>query len=170
MDKLPNVFPPPALIHIINTLENDSGHQFLWKLTRNSENVSLFVKCKIHAKYVDGDKPFTVKRKPGNRKKKSSSALKRQKAGKQCFQEKKAAEKADLPKSSVTEVNSAVLQEQKSTSVSSMDSCIDLDVTGQAKDLTFSKDKSSGNQTLENIPSPDFDIVTERGILLDLHQ
>ena len=65
-------------------------------------------------------------------------------------------------------MNTAVRQEQESSSVSSMHSCADLDVTGQAKDLTCSKDKSSENQTLENIPSPDSDIAAERAILLDL--
>ena len=170
MDKLPNVIPA-ALIHIINTLENDSDHQFLWKLSRNSERVSLFVKCEIRAKTVDGEKPFPVKRKPGNRKKKSPSTLRRQKARKQRFQEKKRAEKAVLPKSPATGVNTAVRQEQESSSVSSVDSCVDLDVYGQAKDLTCSEDKSSENQTLENIPSPDSEIAAERAILLDLlHQ
>ena len=70
-------------------------------------------------------------------------------------------------------MNTAVRQEQESesSSVSSVDSCVDLDVTGQAKDLTCSEDKSSENQTLENIPSPDSEIAAERAILLDLlHQ
>ena len=170
MDKLPNVIPD-ALINIINTLENDSDHQFLWKLSRNLEGVSLFVKCQIRAKTVDGEKPFPVKRKPGNRKNKLPSTLRRQRARKQRFQEKKAAEKAVLPKSPATGVNTAVRQEQESSSVSSVDSCVDLDVTGQAKDLTCSEDKSSENQTLENILSPDSEIAAERAILLDLlHQ
>ena len=75
-----------------------------------------------------------MKRKPGNRKKKSPSTLRRQEARKQRFQEKKAAEKALLPKSPATGVNTAVRRKQKSSSVSSVDSCVDLDVTSQAKD------------------------------------
>ena len=43
MDNLPNIIPT-ALIHIINTLESDSGHKFQWKITRNLEKISLFVK------------------------------------------------------------------------------------------------------------------------------
>ena len=126
-NNLPNV-TPTALIHIINTLESDSGHQFQWKLTRNLENVSLFVKCEIRAKTVEGEKPFPVNRKPGSRQYKSPSALRHQRARKQRFQEKKAAEKADLHKSPASGVNITVLQEPES-SVSSKDSCIDLDVT-----------------------------------------
>ena len=168
MDNLPNVIPT-ALIHIINTLESDNGHQFQWKLTRNLENISLFVKCEIRAKSVDGEKPFPVNRKPGSRKYKSPSALRRQRARKQRFQEKKAAEKADLPKSPASGVNTTVLPEPES-SVSSKDSCIDLDVTGHAQDLACSKDKCSENQTSEseNIQSPDSDLATERALLLDI--
>ena len=169
MDNLPNVIPT-ALIHIINTLERDSGHQFQWKLTRNLENISLFVKCEIRAKSVDGEKPFPVNRKPGSRKYKSPSALRRQRARKQRFQKKKAAEKAVLPKSPASGVNTTVLQEQESSSVSSKDSCIDLDVTDHAQDLACSKDKCFVNQTSEseNIHSPDSDLATERALLLDI--
>ena len=122
----------------------------------------------IRAKSVDGEKPFPVNRKPGSRKYKSPSALRRQRARKQRFHEKKAAEKADLPKSPASGVNTTVLQEPES-SVSSKDSCIDLDVTGHAQDLACSKDKCSENQTLEseNIQSP-ADLATERALLLDI--
>ena len=133
MDNLPDVILT-ALILIINTLESDSGHQFQWKLTRNLENVSLFVKCEISAKSDDGEKPFPVNRKPGSRKHKSRSALRRQRARKQRFHEKKAAEKTDLTKSPASGVNTTILQEPES-SVSSKDSCIDLDVTGHAQEL-----------------------------------
>ena len=95
MDKLPNVIPA-ALIHMINILDNDSDRQLLWKLSLNSEKVSLFVKCEIRAKTADGEKPFYVKLKPRNRKKKSPSTLRRQKARKQRFLEKEGSRKSCL--------------------------------------------------------------------------
>ena len=51
MAELPSVIPS-ALIHVINTLESDDTHQYHWKISRNSENVSLFVKCILPAKSV----------------------------------------------------------------------------------------------------------------------
>ena len=40
MAELPSVITS-ALIHVINTLENDDTHQYHWKISRNSENVSF---------------------------------------------------------------------------------------------------------------------------------
>ena len=117
MEKLPSVVPT-AIIHVINTLESDSEHRYQWKLSRNLENVSLFVKCECRAKRVEGDQPpFPVRRKLGNKKHKSSSRLRRQRARKQRFQEKKTAKTADSPNSPASEVNTAVLQEQEPTPV-----------------------------------------------------
>ena len=157
MQKLPSVIPT-AIIHIMNTLESDSEHRYQWKLSRNLENVSLFVKCEFRAKSVEGDQsPFPVRRKPGNKKHKSPSRLRRQRARKQRFQEKKTAEKADSPKSPASEVNTIVLQEQEPTAVlqepesacvtSTKDSS-DLDNTGQIQDLICSSDKRSEKQVL----------------------
>ena len=117
MEILPSVIPA-AIIHIINTLESDSEHRYQWKLSRNLENVSLFIKSEFRAKSVEGDQPpFPVRRKAGNRKHKSPSKLTRQRARKQRFREKKPAEKADSPKSPASEVNTAVLQEQEPAAV-----------------------------------------------------
>ena len=55
MAELPNVIPS-ALVHVINTLESDCTYRFQWKLTRNLENVSLFVKFILPAKSVTHDK------------------------------------------------------------------------------------------------------------------
>ena len=70
MDNLPKIIPS-ALTHIINTFESDSDHQFQWKSIRNLENVKLLMKCEICTKFIDGDQPFPVNRKPGSSKKKS---------------------------------------------------------------------------------------------------
>ena len=61
MEKLPSVIPT-AIIHIINTLESDSEHRYQWKLSRNLENVSLFVKCEFRAKSVEGDQLWCTER------------------------------------------------------------------------------------------------------------
>ena len=60
---------PSALIHVINTLESDDTHQYHWKISRNSENVSLFVKCILPAKSVTHDKvvPGSFPVKPAGR-------------------------------------------------------------------------------------------------------
>ena len=117
MEKLPSVIPA-AIIHIINTLESDSEHRYQWKLSRNLENFSLFIKSEFRPKSVEGDQPpFPVRRKPGNRKHKSPSKLRRQRARKQRFREKKPAKKADSPKGPASEVNTAVLQEQEPAAV-----------------------------------------------------
>ena len=74
-----------ALVHVINTLESDSTNQFQWKLTRNLENVSLFVKCVLlaksaksitHDKVVHGSFPLKPARQK-SRKKKTPPALSR---------------------------------------------------------------------------------------------
>ena len=81
MAELPSVIPS-ALIRVINTLESDDTHQYHWKISRNSENVSLFVKCILPAKSVTHDKvvPGLFPVKPAgkkSRKKKTPSALRR---------------------------------------------------------------------------------------------
>ena len=177
MEKFPSVIPT-AIIHIINTLESDSEHRYQWKLSRNLENVSLFVKCEFRAISVEGDQPpFPVRRKPGNKKHKSPSRLRRQRARKQRFQEKKTAEKADSPKSPASEVNTAVLQEQEHTAVlqepepscvTSINDSSDLDNTGQIQDLICGSDKRSEKQVLS--PDSDISIETERALLLEVLQ
>ena len=103
MAELPSVIPS-ALIHVINTLESDNIHQYHWRISRNSESVSLFVKCILPAKSVTHDKvvpgSFPVKTAgKKSRKKKTPSALRRSAKRLKRFQEKKAAEQATLPKS-----------------------------------------------------------------------
>ena len=66
--------------------------------------MSLFVKCKLHAN-ADGKVIFSLPVKPRTgKKKKSPSAKRRAKARQQRFQEKKAAEQATLPKTTVSAV------------------------------------------------------------------
>ena len=177
MEKFPSVIPT-AIVHIINTLESDSEHRYQWKLSRNLENVSLFVKCEFRANSVEGDQPpFPVRRKPGKKKHKSPSRLRRQRARKQRFQEKKTAEKADSPKSPASEVNTAVLQEQEPTAVlqepepfcvTSIKDSSDLENTGQIQDLICGGDKRSEKQVLS--PDSDISIETERALLLEVLQ
>ena len=47
----------------INTLESDSQHRYQWKLSRNLDNVSLFIKSEFRTKSVDKEnlKLATVK-------------------------------------------------------------------------------------------------------------
>ena len=68
--------------------------------------MSLFIKSKFRAKSVGDQPPFPVRQRPGNKKHKSPSQLRRQRARKQRFQEKKSAEKVDSPKSPASEVDS----------------------------------------------------------------
>ena len=84
-----------ALIHEINTLESDSRNQFQWKLTRNLENVSLFVKCVLLTQYkvVHGSFPLKPARQK-TRKKMTPPALSRSANRLKHFQEKKTAEPA----------------------------------------------------------------------------
>ena len=174
MEKFPSVIPT-AIVHIINTLESDSEHRYQWKLSRNLENVSLFVKFEFRAKSVEGDQPpFPVRRKPGKKKHKSPPRLRRQRARKQRFQEKKT---ADSPKSPASEVNTAVLQEQEPTAVlqepepscvTSIKDSSDLENTGQIQDLICGSDKGSEKQVLS--PDSDISIETERALLLEVLQ
>ena len=51
--ELPAVIPD-TIVQVIYALERDTAYRFEWKLSRNLENVSLFVKCKFSAK-ADND-------------------------------------------------------------------------------------------------------------------
>ena len=98
MAELPSVVPS-ALIHVINTLEGDDTHQYHWKISRNSENVSLFVRCILPAKSYTRDEvvPGSFPVKPAgkkSRKRKTPSALRRSAKRHKHFQEKKAAEQS----------------------------------------------------------------------------
>ena len=178
MEKLLSVIPT-VIVHIINTLESDSEHRYQWHFSRNLENVSLFIKCEFRTKSVGDQPPFPVRRKPGNTTHKSPSRLRRQRARKQHFQEKKTAEKADSPKSPASEVNTTVLQEQEPTAVlqepdpacvtSTKDStCSGQDNTGQIQDLICGSDKRSEKQDLS--PGSDISVETERVLLLEVLQ
>ena len=89
---------PSVVVHVINT--------FQWKLIRNLENVSLFVKYILPAirptydKVVPGFFPAVKK----SRTKKTPSAVRRSVNRSKHFQETKATEQASLPKSPATEV------------------------------------------------------------------
>ena len=93
-----------TIVQVINALERDTVYRFEWKLSRNLENVSLFVKCKFPAKAdndakVDSSLPVN----PRKKKKKPPSARRRARRRQQRFLEKKVAEKATSSKRSVSQ-------------------------------------------------------------------
>ena len=168
MAELPSVIPS-ALIHVINTLESDDTHQYHWKISRNSENVSLFVKCILPAKSVTRDKvvPGSFPVKPAgkkSRKQKTPSALRHSAKRLKRFQEKKAAEQATLPKSPAKEVVSAVLKEQETITVSSKDSCLESSDRSPIERSTCVK---QGLKHLENQASENLSLAEEQAILLE---
>ena len=84
--ELPAVIPD-TIVQVINALERDTLYRFEWKLSRNLENVSLFVKCKFPAKAdndakVDSSLPVNLRKK----KKKPPSARRRARRRQQRFQ------------------------------------------------------------------------------------
>ena len=171
MAELPSVIPS-ALIHVINTLESDDTHQYHWKISRNSENVSLFVKCIFSAKSVTRDKvvPGSFPVKPAgkkSRKKKTPSALRRSAKRLKRFQEKKAAEQAILHKSPAKEVVSAVRKEQETITVSSKDSLKDLE-SSDLSSIERSTCVKQGLKHLENQASENLSLAEERAILLEV--
>ena len=92
-----------TIVQVINALERDTVYRFEWKLSRNLENVSLFVKCKFPTKadYVKDGSSLPVK--PRKKKKKTPSAKRRARKRQQRFLEKKAAEKATSPRRAASE-------------------------------------------------------------------
>ena len=75
--ELPAVIPD-TIVQVINALERDTVYRFEWKLSRNLENVSLFVKCKSPAKADNGAKvDFSLPVNPRKKKKKPPSARRR---------------------------------------------------------------------------------------------
>ena len=168
MAELPSVIPS-ALIHVINTLESDDTHHYHWKISRNSENVSLFVKCILPAKSVTHDKvvPGSFPVKPAgkkSRKKKTPSALRRSANRLKRFQEKKAAEQAPLPKSPAKEVVSAVRKEQETITVSSKDSCNDLESSNRSPSKRSPSEKQ-GPKHLDNQASEHLSLAEEQALL-----
>ena len=169
MTELPSVIPS-ALIHVINTLESDDTHH--WKISRNSENVSLFVKCILPAKSVTRDKVVTgsFPVKPAgkkSRKKKTPSALRRSAKRRKRFHEKKAAEQATLPKSHAKEVVSAVRKEQETITVSSKDSCKDLESSDRSP-TERSTCVKQGLKHLKNQASEHLSLAEEQALLLEV--
>ena len=170
MAELPSVIPS-ALIHVINTLESDYTYQYHWKISRNSENVSLFVKYILPAKSVTRDKvvPGSFPVKPAgkkSRKKKTPSELRRSAKRLKRFQEKKAVEQATLPKSPAKEVVSAVRKEQETITVSSKDSCKDLESSDRSP-IERSTCVKQGLKHLENQASENLSLAEEQAILLE---
>ena len=102
--------------------------------------------------------------------------MRRQRARKQRFQEKKTAEKADSPKSPVSKVKTvlqeqeptAVLQEPDPACVTSTKDSGGQDNTGQIQDLICGSDKRSEKQDLS--PDSDISVETERALLLEVLQ
>ena len=173
MAELPSVIPSALIhIHVINTLERDDTHQYNWKISRNSENVSLFVKCILPAKSVTRDKvvPGSFPVKPAgkkSRKKKTPCALRRSAKRLKRFQEKKAAEQAILPKRPAKEVVSAVRKEQETITVSSKDSCKDLESSDQSS-IERSTCVKQGLKHLESQASENLSLAEEQAILLEV--
>ena len=169
MAELPSVIPS-ALIHVINTLESDDTHQYHWKISRNSESVSLFVKCILPAKSVTHDRvvPGSFPVKPAgkkSRKKKTPSALRRSANRLKRFQEKKAAEQATLPKSPAKEVVSAVRKEQETITVSSKDSCTDLESSNRSPISKRSSSEKQEPKPLDNQASEHLSLEEEQALL-----
>ena len=69
--ELPSVISD-TIVQVINALERDTVYRFEWKLSRNLENVSLFVKCKFPAKADNVEDGSSLPVKPRKKKKKSS--------------------------------------------------------------------------------------------------
>ena len=120
--------------------------------------MSLFVKCILPAKSVTHDKvvPGSFPVKPAgkkSKKKKTPSALRRSANRIKRFQEKKAAEQATLPKSPAKEVVSAIRKEQETITVSSKDSCNDLESSNRSPSKTSSREKQEhfDNQASEHM-------------------
>ena len=96
MDALPNIIPK-SIIEALNRLEKDEDNRFSWKLTRNTDSLSLTVSCRLRAKnpHQENDdrevtgrvtaKPVKCRRK----KKKSPSALARSRDRHRRFLERK---------------------------------------------------------------------------------
>ena len=153
-------------------LENDDSHQFIWKISRNSDNVSLFVKCNLRAKSVTYDKvvPGSFHVKPAgkkSRKKKTPSALRCSVNRLKLFQEKTAAEQATLPKSHTKGVISAVRKEQETNTVSSKDSCNDLESSDRSPSIRSSC-KKQGLKHLENQASEHLSLAEEHALFLEI--
>ena len=169
MAELPGVISS-ALIRVINTLESDDTHKYHWKISRNSENVSLFVKCILPAKSVTPDKvvPGSFHVKPArkkSRKKKTPSALRRSANRLKRFQEKKAAKQATLPKSLAKEAVSAVRKEQET--VSSKDSFNDLESSNRSPSKRSSSEKQ-GPKRLDNQASEHLSLAEEQALILEI--
>ena len=169
MAELPSVIPS-ALIHVINTLESDDTHQYHWKISRNSESVSLFVKCILPAKSVTHDKvvPGSFPVKPAgkkSRKKKTPSALRRSANRLKRFQEKKAAEQATLPKSPTKEVVSAARKEQETITVSSKDGWTDLESSNRSPISKRSSSEKQEPKPLDNQASEHLSLAEEQALL-----
>ena len=99
--ELPSVIPD-TIVQVINALERDAVYRFEWKLPRNLENVSLFVKCKFPAKADDVKDGSSLPVKHWKKKKKTPSAKRRARTLVE-REEKKAAEKATSPKRAASE-------------------------------------------------------------------
>ena len=132
--------------------------------------MSLFVKCILPAKSVTRDEvvPGSFPVKPAgkkSRKKKTPSALRRSAKRLKRFQEKKAAEQATLPKSPAKEV-SAVRKEQETITVSSKDSCKDLE-SSDGSPIERSTCVKQELKHLENQASEHLSLAEEQAILLE---
>ena len=103
MDEIPNIIPK-SIIEALNRLEDDEDNRFSWKLTRNTDSLSLTVSCRLRAKNPnkendDSEVTGRVTAKPVKRcrkKKKSPSALARSRDRNRRFLERKLAGKPDL--------------------------------------------------------------------------
>ena len=102
-----------------------------------------------------------------SRKKKAQSALRRSAIRLKRFQEKKAAEQATLPKSPAKEVVSAVRKEQETITVSSKDSCNDLESSNRSHSKRSSSEKQ-GLKHLDNQASEHLSLAEEQALLREI--
>ena len=83
------------------------------------------------------------------------------------FQEKKAAEQATLPKSPAKEVINAVRKEQETITVSSKDTCNDLESSNRSPSKRSSSEKQ-GPKHLDNQASEHLSLAEEQALLREI--
>ena len=55
MDALPNIISN-SIVEVLYRLENDEDNQFLWKLSRNMDSMTLTISCSLCTKTPNKDK------------------------------------------------------------------------------------------------------------------
>ena len=151
--ELPVVIPD-TIVQVINALERDTLYGLEWKLSRNLEYVSLFVKCKFPVRAdndakVDSSLPVN----PQKKKKKPPSARRRARRRQPRFLEKKAAEKATSPKRSASQ---AIIRKEPESVPKELDLSSEIRDQERADQSVLVESESSS----ETSNSADLDIQT----------